>query len=341
MFFTNITLWLILLLAIPSVTSGHLEGTLLASLALLSLASFEAVTPLPLAAQLWVSANEAADRLFVVVDTEPVVAELSKPEIEAQPFILPGSRIPNNKLRFSNLFFTYPDNQTPALKQITFDLDPNKSIAIVGPSGAGKSTLVNLLLRFWDYSSGEIYLNDLSLKTYAPDVVRERIALVTQNTYFFNSTIHENLHMARRRVTREEIETAARQAQIHDVIMSLPKGYDTIVGEQGMRLSGGERQRLAIARAIIKNAPILIMDEPTANLDPLTEKLVLETLFTLMQTKTSILITHRLIGLENMAEILVMDQGCIIERGTHKELLRGKGLYWRLFELQNRILVDV
>ncbi len=340
-FLTNIALWLVLLISIPLVIAGHLDGTLLASLALLSLASFEAVTPLPLAAQMWVSAREAAQRLFEIVDTEPVVVDLSEPEIVAQASNNPDKRIQDNKLRISNLSFTYPGSRSPALKNITFDLVQGNSLAIVGPSGAGKSTLANLLLRFWEYSTGEIYLGDLSLKAYPQDVVRERIALVSQNNYFFNSTIYENLRMARRRVSQEEIETAARQAQVHDVILSLPKGYDTFIGEQGLRLSGGELQRLAIARAIIKNTPILILDEPTANLDPMTEKQVLETLFPLMQGKTSLLITHRLIGLENMVEILVMDEGCIVERGTHMGLLHRKGLYWRLYELQNRILIEV
>ena len=340
-FLTNIALWLILLMAIPLVTTGRLDGALLASLALLSLASFEAVTPLPLAAQMWVSTEEAAKRLFEIVDIEPIVVDSSCSENAAQSSIHPDSRIQKNELRISNLCFTYPGSRSYALKDITFDLVQGNSLAIIGPSGAGKSTLANLLLRFWDYRSGEIYLGDLSLKAYPPDTVRERIALISQNTYFFNSTIYENLRMARRGASPEEIETAVRMAQVHDAILSLPKGYDTFIGEHGFRLSGGERQRLAIARAIIKNAPILILDEPTANLDPLTEKLVLETLFPLMHGKTSLLITHRLIGLENMSEIMVMDHGCIVERGTHLELLHQKGLYWRLFELQNRILADL
>ena len=328
---TNLGLWTILVLAIPLVNAGTLAGPMLASLTLLTFASFEAVNPLPLAAQMWNSAREAARRLFEVVDTEPVISEQ----------VTVGNdrpQITNYELRIKDLSFTYPNQSTLALQNVTFNLQPDKSVAIVGPSGAGKSTLANLLLRFWDYSSGEITLGAESLKMFEQDEVRARIGLVSQNTYFFNTTIFENLRFARRKVTKEEVESATQAAQIHDFILSLPKGYDTLIGEQGMRLSGGERQRLAIARAIIKDAPILILDEPTANLDPLTEKDVLETLYTLMKKKTSLLITHRLVGMENMDEILVMDHGRIVERGTHINLIRENGLYQRLWSYQNRIL---
>ncbi len=335
-FLTNFALWLVLFLAIPQISAGHINGAMLATLALLSLASYEAVTPLPLAAQMWTSTREAARRLFEVVDTEPVIKE----DIRYSKLDDRTSNIKLSAIEFSNLSFTYPGSAVPALQHITFNLQPSTSIAIVGPSGAGKSTLANLLLRFWDYESGEICLGEESLKAYAPDAVRERIAYVSQNTYFFNTSVHENLRMARRRVTKEEIEAAARAAQIHDFITGLPKGYDTLIGEQGLRLSGGERQRLAIARAILKDAPILILDEPTANLDALTERQVLETLFALMRRKTSLLITHRLIGLENADEILVMDHGQIIERGTHQQLLGQNGLYRRLLDLQNRVLAE-
>ncbi len=329
-FISNFVLWLVLFFCIPLVIAGQLNGVILASLALITLSSFEAVTPLPLAAQMWISSREAARRLFEVVDIKPAVSEQAPT----------NKKITNYELNIRDLSFAYPNQSIPALRHITINITPESSIAIVGPSGAGKSTLANLLLRFWDYELGEIRLGGESLKAYAPDEVRERIAYVSQNIYFFNTSVYENLRMARRRVTRKEVEAAARAAQIHDFITGLPKGYDTIIGEQGLRLSGGERQRLAIARAIIKDAPILILDEPTANLDTLTERQVLETLFTLMRKKTSLLITHRLVGLENMDEILAMDHGQIVERGTHQTLLDQRGIYRRLWDLQNRILVD-
>jgi ABC-type multidrug transport system fused ATPase/permease subunit len=198
-----------------------------------------------------------------------------------------------------------------------------------------------LLLRFWDYQQGDITLGGESLRSLEQDEVRKRFALVSQNSYFFNTTVRENLRLARRGLSQEEIEGAARLAQIHGFIISLPKGYNTFIGEQGLRLSGGERQRLAIARALLKNAPILILDEPTANLDPQTEKQVLDTLFETIRGKTTLLITHRLLGLENMDEILVMDRGQIVEHGTHVELLARHGLYRRLWNLQNQILSDI
>ena len=328
---TNLGLWTILVLAIPLVNARTIAGPMLASLSLLTVAAFEAVMPLPLAAQTWNSAREAARRLFEVVDTEPAVSDQSS-------VISHQLSVNSNQLQIANLSFTYPNQSIPALQNVTFDLRPATSIAIVGPSGAGKSTLANLLLRFWDYNSGDITLGAASLKVYEQDEVRAKIGLVSQNTYFFNTTVFENLRFARRRVTREEVEAAAKSAQIHEFILSLPKGYDTMIGEQGLRLSGGERQRLAIARAIIKDAPILILDEPTANLDPLTEKQVLKTLYALMKKKTSLLITHRLVGMENMDEILVMDHGRIVERGIHTNLIRENGLYQRLWTYQNRIL---
>ncbi len=250
-----------------------------------------------------------------------------------------GKSEPISSLQFSNLSFSYPNQKYLTLQDISFKLESGKSLAIVGPSGAGKSTIVSLLLRFWEYREGEIRLGGESLDGLEQDEVRDRFAVVSQSSYFFNTSVRENLRLARPSASQEEIEAAAKQAQIHQFILMLPKGYDTFIGEQGLRLSGGERQRLAIARALLKEAPILILDEPTANLDPLTEKGILETLFKVMAGKTSLWITHRLVGLDTVDEILVMEAGKIVERGTQAELLERGGAFRRLWELQNRILL--
>jgi len=330
---TNLGMWIVLVLTIPLVSSNYLDGVMLGTLTLLTLASFEAVTPLPQAAQMWESVQAAAGRLFEIVDAEPVVKENGKQRIEKDDSkkLLPT-------LQFSNLTFSYPNQSTPAIRNISFKLEPGKNLAIVGPSGAGKSTIVNLILRFWEYSSGNIHLGGKALHELEQDEVRAQCAVVSQNTYFFNASIRENLQLARPSALQREIEKAAQQAKIHEFILGLPKGYETYIGEQGQRLSGGERQRLAIARTLLKDAPILILDEPTANLDPLTEKQVLETLFSVMKDKTTLFITHRLFGLENVDEILVLEQGQIVERGTQAELLAKSGSFFRLWKLQNRIL---
>jgi ATP-binding cassette subfamily C protein CydC len=283
---------------------------------------------------MWNASREAAKRLFEVVDTEPIISEKWKVESGK-------SHITNYELRIMDLTFSYPNTTTPVLQHVTFDLRPGTSLAIVGPSGAGKSTIANLLFRFWEYESGEISLGGESLKSLNQDEVRKRCALVSQNSYFFNTSIRENLRVARPKVTQEEMESAVKSAQIHEFITNLPKGFETFIGEQGLRLSGGERQRLAIARALLKDAPILVLDEPTANLDPITEKHVLDTLFEIMRGRTSLWITHRLVGLENMDEIIVMDHGRIVEQGRHEELLKGYGVYRRLWDLQNRMLYDI
>ncbi len=338
---TNLAVWLVLVLIIPQVTAGNIKGVMLGTFTLMTLASFEAVNPLPLAAQMWNASREAARRLFEVVDAKPVVSDQHRPGAVATSSVVSDqSQVTNYELRIAHLSFSYPTQSTPALQNVSFTVPEGKAFAIVGPSGAGKSTIANLMLRFWEYEAGEISLGQASLKTLNQDEVRGRIAIVSQNSYFFNTSIRENLRLARRGVQAEEIEAAARAAQIHDFVMNLPQGYDTLIGEQGLRLSGGERQRLAIARALLKNAPILILDEPTAHLDPLTEKWVLETLFEAMKGRTSLLITHRLVKLENMDQILVMNEGKIVEQGRHHDLLAGAGLYQRLWHLQNQILSE-
>ena len=325
----NLALWTVLVLTTPLVSAKEIPGVVLASLALITLASFEAVSPLPLAAQMFNASLQAARRLFEVVSAVPAVREPDAPQSRGQ-----GS----GALTFENVSFGYGDSM--ALNGISFQLESGRALAIVGPSGAGKSTLVNLLLRFWDYEQGEITLAGHSLKDFSSDDARSAFAVVSQNAYFFNATIRQNLLIANPDAKQEQLEAAARKAQIHDFIAELPQGYDTWIGEHGLRLSGGERQRLAVARALLKDAPVFLLDEPTANLDSLTERALLDALYTARGDKTTLMITHRLVGMERFDEILVLDGGEIVQRGTHNELLAEDGLYRQLWTIQNRIFLE-
>ena len=332
----NLGMLSVLALAIPLVAKGQISGVMLAVLTLSALAGFEAVMPLPLAAQTLSSSLQSARRLFEMVDTEPMVQETPSVRSISSSVLSTAS----HELRITDLSFSYPGQSRPALQEINIGLTPGKQIAIVGPSGAGKSTLVNLLLRFWDYSQGRIYLDGRDFHEFAQEDVRRLFSVISQRTYFFNETILENLLLARPTAAKSEIENAAQQAQIHDFIIGLPKGYETIIGERGFRLSGGERQRLAIARALLKNAPIFLLDEPTANLDPLTERHLFDVLFKSTSSHPLLLITHRLVGMENMDEILVLSDGRIVEKGSHASLVAEGGLYRHLWDVQNRILDD-
>jgi ATP-binding cassette subfamily C protein CydCD len=331
----NLGMLAVLVITVPLVATGQVSGMMLAVLTLSALAGFEAVIPLPLASLTLSSSLQSARRLFEMADAQPMVRESFS--IRRDPL----SESPtDHNLQILNLAFSYPGRSQPALQDITFQLAPGKRVAIVGPSGAGKSTLANLLLRFWDYSQGCILLDGREIHEFAQEDVRRMVSFISQRPYFFNDTIRQNMLLARPTATDSEVQNAAQRAQIHEFIVGLPKGYETIIGERGFRLSGGERQRLAIARTLLKNAPIFLLDEPTANLDPLNERLILDVLFRLTRGQSLLLITHRLVGLENMDEILVLDHGRIIERGTHPTLLAVGGLYRRLWDLQNRILSD-
>jgi ABC-type transport system involved in cytochrome bd biosynthesis fused ATPase/permease subunit len=338
LFLTNLGMWTVLFLAIPAVNAGILSGVMLATVTMIALVSFEAVAPLPLAMQMLGQTNQAARRLFEIVDAEGEIREERVERREKGEGQSPIYAFQSAKIEFSNLSFAYPENNQNALQDISFEIQAGQSLAVVGASGAGKSTLMNLLLRFWEYEQGEILLAGKSLHDLPEDRVRAQIAVIPQKAYFFNTSVRENLLLARPAASEAEMIAAAKGAQIHDFIASLPDGYETLIGEQGFRLSGGERQRLAIARAILKDAPILIMDEPTANLDPLTEQDVLNALFALMREKTSLLITHRLIGLENVDEIIVLDRGKIVQRGTQAEITREAGLFGQMLTIQNRIV---
>lgn len=313
--------------------AGRLEGYLLPVVVLAVLASFEAVLPLPQAAAYLETDLQAARRLFELVDAP---AEITPP---ARPLPLPVQF----DLAARDLSFHYPDQgDIPVLRDISFSIAHGKRVALVGPSGAGKTTLISLLMRFWEYQGGEILLDNHDLRAYDPAILRDSMAVVSQNTYLFTGTLRDNLLLAQPQASEADIVDAARKAQIHTFIQSLPQGYDTWIGEHGLRLSAGERQRLAIARALLKDAILLILDEPTAHLDAQTEEQVLAAIRLEMSDRTaarSVLVaTHRLVGMDWMDEILVLDGGRIVERGRHEDLLARRGLYWQMWVLQQQAL---
>jgi len=322
----NLGLWATLAVGVALVAAGRLDGQYLAVIALATLASLEAVLPLPLAAQSLEATLAAARRLFAVADAAPAVTD---PPAPAPP---PEAR----RLEVRRLSFAYDPADRPALTDISFELAPGQRLAVVGPSGAGKSTLSNLLLRFWDCPPGQIWLDGRDVRDYAQADVRRQVAVVSQHTHLFNATLAENLRLARPGADQATLVQAAGQAQLHAFIQSLPDRYDTWIGERGLRLSAGQRQRLAVARALLSEAPWLLLDEPTANLDPLTERDLLRAVLPATGGRALLLITHRLVALDTFDEILVLDRGRIVQRGCHHELVRAEGLYQRLWRLQNR-----
>jgi len=236
-------------------------------------------------------------------------------------------------VRFENVDFAYqPDRQI--LHQVSFEIPEGRKVAIVGPSGSGKSTIARLLFRFYEIQAGCISIDDQDISRVTQDSLRQAIGIVPQDTVLFNDSIYYNIQYARPEATREEVVQAARMAHIHDFIESLPQGYDTVVGERGLKLSGGEKQRVAIARVILKNPRILVFDEATSNLDSQSEQAILSSLHEVAQAHTTLVIAHRLSTIVDADRIFVLKDGRILESGRHQDLLANKGLYAELWALQ-------
>ncbi|MBN9289048.1 MAG: ABC transporter ATP-binding protein [Gammaproteobacteria bacterium] len=241
--------------------------------------------------------------------------------------------VPEGKILFDNVQFQYKDAE-PLFENKSVIIEPGQKVGLVGHSGSGKSTFVNLILRLHDVTHGRILIDGQDIRNVTQESLRKNIGMIPQDPSLFHRTLMENIHFGKIDASTEEIINASKSAHAHDFIVTLPKGYDSMVGERGVKLSGGQRQRIAIARAFLKNAPILILDEATSQLDSITEKYIQESLWELMQNKTTIVIAHRLSTLLHMDRILVFDKGKIVEDGTHQELLAKKGLYSELWKSQ-------
>jgi ATP-binding cassette, subfamily B, bacterial len=303
----------------------QLMATTLPLLILLALASFLPISEIAQVSRQLADTIASTRRYYAVQREQPAVVDGP---------LRPPAPIGGSAIRFEDVTFTYPGARRPALSSIDLVIPAGATLALVGPSGAGKTTIANLLLRFWDPSAGHIRLDGVELREFELDHLRARISLVSQDTYLFNDTLRANVLLARPDADEAAIRRALEQAALADFVGTLPEGVETRVGERGVQLSGGQRQRIAIARAFLKNAPTLILDEATSHLDAVSEAQVRGALDALMRNRTTIVIAHRLSTVRNADVLAVLDSGRLVETGSHAELLAGNGLYARLIRRQ-------
>jgi ATP-binding cassette subfamily B protein len=329
MLFTFIAISVVLWVGGHDVLAGRMSGGQLSAFVFYALLVAGSVSALSEVAGELLRAAGATERLLELLNTQPVISPPVAPVALPEP--------PHGKLELSNVTFCYPSRpETKALNQLSLTLQPGQKVALVGPSGAGKSTLLQLLLRFHDPQTGSICFDGIDIREVDPRELRRRMALVPQDPVIFGANAWDNIRYGLDAVHEADIRHAAEAAHAAEFLDQLPQGFATFLGERGVRLSGGQRQRIAIARAILRNPAVLLLDEATSSLDAESERLVQEALEHLMETRTTLIIAHRLATVRKVDHILVLDQGRIVASGTHDELIVQQGLYARLAALQFR-----
>ena len=330
-FLMNLGIVLMMLLAAREILDGQMK---LGDMTAITLVMMQVYRPLNILGFAYREIKQALtdmDKMFDLLELTPEIQDRE----DAQTLINVSGNI-----HFDNVSFSYePDRQI--LKGVSFDVKAGKTLAIVGPTGAGKSTLSRILYRFYDIEKGHVHIDGQDIRDLTQDSLRSAIGIVPQDTVLFNDTIGYNIGYAKPGATQEEIETAAKDAQVHGFIQSLPQGYETLVGERGLKLSGGEKQRVAIARTLLKNPSVLILDEATSALDNKTEREIRDALERASENRTTLIIAHRLSTITHADQIIILDKGEIVERGTHTELLVQKGLYQKLWAEQEKSVSDV
>ncbi len=325
-FFSNITNLIIVVLGGAMTAMGKMEPADLIAFLLYMMVFMRPVFQLTMLTEVYQRGMAGYRRYQEIVAQVPEIAD--DENVEIQP-------VPKGNIEFKNVFFSYRDDQ-PVLKNFNLTVHPGEIIAVVGPTGSGKSTVCQLLMRMYDIDSGDILIDGTSIKKWSLKQLRQNIGIVQQDVFLFSDSVRENIAYGSPDASEEEIREAANRAQAHDFIADLPEGYDTAVGERGVKLSGGQKQRISIARIFLKNPPILVLDEATSALDNETEQQVREALDSLAEHRTTIVVAHRLASISGADRIIFLDKGEIRESGSHEELMAKKGLYYEMYMTQFR-----